>query len=53
MLIDLRQAPYGLDQPEDVLDEELPDGKLILVYKISYLRDQDFELMREHAAMFN
>jgi hypothetical protein len=49
--IDLTAAPFGLDAPEDVLDEETPDGKLMLVYGMDYLRGIDFNAMRRRAGV--
>ncbi|KAG7671447.1 hypothetical protein Ndes2526B_g09397 [Nannochloris sp. 'desiccata'] len=49
--IDLTQFPFNLDGPIDVLDEETPDNKVILVYSNEYLRDVDYRSMRQRAGL--
>ena len=49
--IDLRQSPFNLDSPMDIMDEETSDGKLVLIYDVKYLKKQDFTKMRQRAGL--
>ena len=48
--IDLRKSPFNLDKPIDILAEETQDGKIVLIYDASYLKNIDFGIMRDNAA---
>ena len=51
--IDVRKIPFGLTTPVDVIDEETFDGKELLVYETSYLRQQDFTAMRKRTGLLS